>query len=334
MLPADSPFAALPAPGPHPATTELRAYAAGTLEAAEQYRIEAHTLDCERCADLVDGFLMTDAATTDQAVATLRARLQARLGEAVPAPPVPYSLWPRVAAVAALAGLVAGSLWTWEHRPATPPATTARYQTSRPVEAVPAPPTAPAVAATVAPAAATATSEPLKTADYAVAVTARPPRRAGPLRNRPTAARRPSKRPHRLSATSQLVAAANTSAEALATIDTAGTASMQRTAVGIPVAIGAAATPVASTASPKKATGVAATDTLAVTPGTVVTSRPTAAKLRAADNAGTVRVAPAADRWHRRDRALLAGREKLTSSRSVVWMRSSWPLTRLSFSCV
>ena len=31
-------------------------------------------------------------------------------------------------------------------------------------------------------------------------------------------------------------------------------------------------------------------------------------------------------------RSLLAGRLKLISSRSVVWMRWSWPLTRLSFS--
>ena len=291
MLPADSPFAALPAPGPHPATTELRAYAAGTLDAAAQYRIEAHMLDCERCADLVDGFLMTDAATTDQAVATLRARLQARLGEAVPVPPVPYWSWPRVAAAAALVGLMAGSLWTWEHRPTTPPATT-RHQTSRPAEAVPAPAphTAPTVAATVATTAKT-TSESLKKADYAVAVSARPPRRAVPHRNRPTAARRPGKQPRRLAAISPLVAAANAPAEILTTIDTASAPSGQRTAGGIPAAIGAPPTPAASAASPKKAAGIAATDTTAPPPGAAVASRPAAAKPRAADNAGTVRVA-------------------------------------------
>ena len=43
-------------------------------------------LDCERCANLVDGFLMTDAATTDHALAGLRTRLQTRLGEAAPVP--------------------------------------------------------------------------------------------------------------------------------------------------------------------------------------------------------------------------------------------------------
>ncbi len=295
MLPADSPFAALPSPGPHPATTELRAYAAGTLDAAAQYRIEAHLLDCERCADLADDFLMTDAATTDQAVARLQARLQARLGEAVPAPPAPYWLWPRVAAAAALAGLVAGSLWTWEHRPTTPPATT-RHQTSRPAEALPAPapPTAPAVAATVAQAAKTTaktTSESLKKADYAVVVSARPPCRAVPHRNRSTAARRPGKQPRRLAATSPLVAAANATAEVLTTIDTASASLGQRTAGGIPVAIGTLPTPVTSAASPKKAAGIAATDTTAPPPGAAVASRPAAAKPRAADNAGTVRVA-------------------------------------------
>ena len=35
-----------------------------------------------------------------------------------------------------------------------------------------------------------------------------------------------------------------------------------------------------------------------------------------------------------RVRALLAGRLKLISSRNVVWMRSSWPLTSASFSRV
>ena len=80
MLPADSPFASLSAPGPHPATAELRAYAAGTLALAGQHRIETHTLDCARCADLLAGFSLTDTVTTDQAVATLRARLQASTG--------------------------------------------------------------------------------------------------------------------------------------------------------------------------------------------------------------------------------------------------------------
>ena len=74
MLPADSPFASLSAPGPHPGPAELRAYAAGTLNPADEHRIEAHALDCDRCAELLDGFSMSDAATTDRALAGLRAR--------------------------------------------------------------------------------------------------------------------------------------------------------------------------------------------------------------------------------------------------------------------
>ncbi|MDQ2793641.1 MAG: zf-HC2 domain-containing protein, partial [Bacteroidota bacterium] len=86
MLPADSPFAPLPAPGPHPATAELRAYAAGTLSPADEHRLEAHSLDCERCAELLEGFSMSDAATTDHALAELRARLQARVADDALAP--------------------------------------------------------------------------------------------------------------------------------------------------------------------------------------------------------------------------------------------------------
>ena len=107
MLPADSPFASLPAPGPHPATAELRAYAAGTLNPADEHRIEAHALDCERCAELLAGFSMSDAATTDQALAGLRSRLQARVADDVPAPfllPASRPLWPRLASPAGIAG--------------------------------------------------------------------------------------------------------------------------------------------------------------------------------------------------------------------------------------
>ena len=110
MSPADSPFAPLPAPGPHPATAELRAYAAGTLAPGHEHRIEAHTLDCERCADLVDGFSMSDAATTDQAVAELRTRLQARIGQEEPTPVAGDWAWPRIAAAAALVAAVGGGI--------------------------------------------------------------------------------------------------------------------------------------------------------------------------------------------------------------------------------
>ena len=135
MSPADSPFAQLPAPGPHPATAELRAYAAGTLLPAEEYRIEAHTLDCERCADVVAGFSMSDPATTDQAVADLRTRLQARVGPAEPVPVAGGWAWPRLAAAAALLGAVAGGIWSWEHYDQAP--STARLETAAPAAPVP-----------------------------------------------------------------------------------------------------------------------------------------------------------------------------------------------------
>ena len=129
MLPADSPFTSLPALGPHPAAAELRAYAEGTLAPAEQHIIEAHALDCERCTEVVEGFAMTEAAATDEALATLRTRLQARLSEAEPAPVAAPWAWPRVAAAAAVLALVAGGLWSREHYQTPPPPAIARLET-------------------------------------------------------------------------------------------------------------------------------------------------------------------------------------------------------------
>ncbi|GAB3331849.1 energy transducer TonB [Hymenobacter humi] len=189
MLPADSPFAPLPAPGPHPATAELRAYAAGALPPAEEHRIEAHTLDCERCADLVAGFSMSDAAITEQAVADLRTRLQTRVGGPEVEPTGTKWAWPRLAAAAALLGVVASGLWVWEQRETPAVATVARQEI--PQQPTPAaPPAAPEPAVQASPpletTAATATvaeaeTEPAK-ASYAVAT---PPagRRARPMRS-------------------------------------------------------------------------------------------------------------------------------------------------------
>ena len=132
MLPADSPLASLPAPGPHPATAELRAYAAGTLNPSDEHRIEAHILDCERCAELLEGFAMSDAATTDQALAGLRTRLQARVGQ--PEPVAGGWAWPRIAAAAALLAAIGTGFWSWEQREAGP-ATTARVETVAPATA-------------------------------------------------------------------------------------------------------------------------------------------------------------------------------------------------------
>ncbi|MBF9235882.1 energy transducer TonB [Hymenobacter sp. BT683] len=176
MSPADSPFAPLPASGPHPATDELRAYATGTLAHAEQHRIEAHTLDCERCADLVEGFSMSDAPTTDQAVATLRARLQARTGTPQPVPLATRWAWPRLAAAAALLGGIAGGIWSLEQRDPDPVAK-ARLEAPQPIAAAPPQTSAePALEQASAPDAADAgASKTAASADYAAVTTAPPP---------------------------------------------------------------------------------------------------------------------------------------------------------------
>lgn len=196
MLPADSPYAPLPAPGPHPATAELRAYAAGTLAPADEHRIEAHALDCERCAELMHGFAMSDAATTDRALAELRTRLQTRVGHPDAAPVAPARTWPRLAAAAALLGAVAAGLWGLDQR-TTDTFTVAAVNQETTPQAAPAPlpePPAP-TAASAAPvettaAAPDARTEP-ETASYA-AVTAPPARRTGPAAR---AVRRPANSP-------------------------------------------------------------------------------------------------------------------------------------------
>jgi TonB family protein len=184
MSPADSPFASLPAPGPHPATAELRAYAAGTLAPADEHRIETHLLDCERCADLVEGFSMSDAATTDHAVAELRTRLQARLGQEEPAPVAGGWAWPRIAAAAALVAAVGGGLWTWQQSDAPSAPVIARQETVAPA---PPPTAAPAAATPTLPAqtevtaapeaASTAKPSARNPADYAAVTPPRPARR-------------------------------------------------------------------------------------------------------------------------------------------------------------
>lgn len=180
MLPADSPFAPLLPSGPHPATAELRAYAAGTLAPAEEHRIEAHTLNCERCADLVEGFSMTDGAATDQSIAALRTRLQARTGMAEPGAVPARRAWPRVAAAAALLGVVAGGIWGWERQGAGPPPATARLETTPAV--APAPTVTPAATPPSAPVAKANPAPATKEASYA-ALTPAPTRR--PKAHRP-----------------------------------------------------------------------------------------------------------------------------------------------------
>ena len=149
------------APGPHPPLAELRAYAAGEVAGPAAHTLEAHTLLCARCADLLAGLRQTDAASTDKALAELEQRLRQRVGElSRPAVPPARRAWPRLAAAAALvAGLGAG-IWGWQQH--------AQTQPKAPLAVVlPAPPRGPAPAAEVdaaAQAETAATPEPLGSA--------------------------------------------------------------------------------------------------------------------------------------------------------------------------
>ncbi|TPG63024.1 energy transducer TonB [Hymenobacter nivis] len=167
---ADLLRAALAAPlGPHPAADTLRQYAAGTLAPTQQHQVEAHALDCPRCADVLAGLAQTDAATTDQALATLRRRLHARVAaEAAPRPAAGAWHWPRLAAAAVVvAGLAGGGLWEWQHRAApaevatvAAPSAAAEYSAALP-DGPPAPPPPAATApAASAPTVATAPAKP------------------------------------------------------------------------------------------------------------------------------------------------------------------------------
>ncbi len=122
MLPTTPLLNATAPAGPHLPVALLRQYAAGTLATAAQHRVEAHTLACPRCADVLAGLLQTPPATTDQALAQLQLRLRQRVQQAAPsrqmlAPRQPHWLALQLAAAAALLlGLVAGGWWAWQQR--------------------------------------------------------------------------------------------------------------------------------------------------------------------------------------------------------------------------
>ncbi|QKG54211.1 energy transducer TonB [Hymenobacter sp. BRD67] len=123
MLPTNPLLNATAPAGAHLPVALLRQYAAGSLAPAAQHRVEAHTLACQRCADILDGLLQTPPATTDQALQQLQQRLRKRvLLQAAPArqqlgPGQHRWLAPQLAAAATLLlGLVAGGWWTWQQR--------------------------------------------------------------------------------------------------------------------------------------------------------------------------------------------------------------------------
>ncbi|ALD22165.1 hypothetical protein AM218_14295 [Hymenobacter sp. DG25A] len=93
----------------------LRRYVAGDLPSAEQHTIEAHTLACTQCADILEGLSQTDAATTDRALTELHQRLQARVGSGAAGRPIGGMWWQAAAAILVL--VIAGTFfWMRPHR--------------------------------------------------------------------------------------------------------------------------------------------------------------------------------------------------------------------------
>lgn len=115
-------------PGPHPPLAQLRAYATGEVADGAAHQIEAHTLQCARCADIVEGLQLTDAPTTNQALRELQRRVRQRVEELSPRPALPalrqQTRWPRLAAAAALVAGVGAGLWGWQQHRQTEPKTT------------------------------------------------------------------------------------------------------------------------------------------------------------------------------------------------------------------
>ncbi|HEX8426967.1 TonB family protein [Hymenobacter sp.] len=127
MRPADQSPASQLSPdssgGQHLPLAVLRQYVAGTLSAAEQHRVEAHTLTCARCADLLEGLSQTDLATTDQALSDLQTRLRARLAEETPDATPVVPMWPWRQLVAAVLLLLVGTgVWLGVRRTTEGPA--------------------------------------------------------------------------------------------------------------------------------------------------------------------------------------------------------------------
>ncbi len=134
--------------GPHLPVALLRQYAAGSLAPAAQHRVEAHTLACTRCADVLAGLLQTPPATTDQALAQLQRRLRQRTQPVGPdrlgwaARRTHRWLAPQLAVAAVLLlSLVAGGWWAWQqrHRSASSPEVAATTTAAPPVARAAAP---------------------------------------------------------------------------------------------------------------------------------------------------------------------------------------------------
>ncbi|MBT9392145.1 TonB family protein [Hymenobacter sp. NST-14] len=92
----DQPSALSAPAGAHLPVELLRRYVAGKLPPAQEHAVEAHTLACDQCAEVLEGLEMQPAAAHEASVDTLRHRLHTRVAElasaAAPEPAV-VSLW-------------------------------------------------------------------------------------------------------------------------------------------------------------------------------------------------------------------------------------------------
>ncbi|MBG8554572.1 energy transducer TonB [Hymenobacter guriensis] len=100
-----------PAPDQHVSAELLRQYAAGTLVPAQQYHVEAHTSDCARCAEVLEGLSVTDYATTERGLASVRSRLHTRLAVDAARHSHRYAAWTGVAATLLLLVVAASVFW-------------------------------------------------------------------------------------------------------------------------------------------------------------------------------------------------------------------------------
>ncbi|MCR5888129.1 TonB family protein [Hymenobacter sp. J193] len=100
-----------PAPDQHMSAELLRQYAAGTLVPAQQYHVEAHTSECARCAEVLEGLSVTDYATTERGLASVRSRLHTRLAVDAARHSHRYAAWTGVAATLLLLVAAASVFW-------------------------------------------------------------------------------------------------------------------------------------------------------------------------------------------------------------------------------
>ncbi|WP_019946380.1 TonB family protein [Hymenobacter aerophilus] len=106
-------------PAPHAArhlpTELLRRYVAGELSGPEEHAVEAHTLGCEQCAEVLEGLEMQPAAVTDASLTELRQRLHTRVAEladeASTGPAVIPMWWRPLAAAAVLLLTLGAAAW-------------------------------------------------------------------------------------------------------------------------------------------------------------------------------------------------------------------------------